>query len=510
MKRSAAWAVTAILAISCAQAQGPASKPDEKTSGIVLKLNEYKSRGVTKESNAARDIVVLFDSKRMNLPEDVLKALGITANEKRKTYVDLYTFLLRHYPQGVNNVSNAGWNDEAKTRNTLWVKEDCPAAFEWIEENGWALDAAVKALEKPGFFIPIPLEAESWGIYDFSGKRSLGTWREFANALSARSLYRWRSGDKVGSANDIQAIVRLGIGIGNGISTSDALVGNAIAGRAWRNLAIIASMGDLNVKDAQFLLDMFTEYQRISFGKVIGVGEKLLFEHACQRAAKGHTKEFIQVFFDLPDEAAEWPVIDRGDFDKTDWNTAAKANAALNERAAVGFDAKEYLEGLKILKKLEEEVLAVRNEAPPPPGENREWQRQDGFERARLGKLLKRKEGEKIEAYSARVATLFSDIEYLPGILDLAWRVNQHHDLACVALALAGYKAEKGRYPESLDTLSPKWLEKIPKDHFSGKELIYRRENGGCIIYSVDINGVDDGGADIGGGKKGDLVVQLK
>ncbi|HVU28592.1 MAG TPA: hypothetical protein VHG71_12755 [Verrucomicrobiae bacterium] len=82
-----------------------------------------------------------------------------------------------------------------------------------------------------------------------------------------------------------------------------------------------------------------------------------------------------------------------------------------------------------------------------------------------------------------------------------AWQVAAHNQTlvneAQVACALERYRIANGNYPETLDTLAPKFIEKIPHDIIGGEQLIYRRANGGkFLLYSIGWNEKDDGGAD--------------
>ena len=45
-----------------------------------------------------------------------------------------------------------------------------------------------------------------------------------------------------------------------------------------------------------------------------------------------------------------------------------------------------------------------------------------------------------------------------------------------------------------MDALAPKYLKEIPGDIFSGKALIYRITEDGYLLYSVGVNGQDEGG----------------
>lgn len=68
-------------------------------------------------------------------------------------------------------------------------------------------------------------------------------------------------------------------------------------------------------------------------------------------------------------------------------------------------------------------------------------------------------------------------------------------DLARVACALERYRLAHGGYPESLDKVTPQFIEKLPHDIINGKPLNYRlTDNGAFILYSVGWNEKDDNG----------------
>jgi hypothetical protein len=76
-------------------------------------------------------------------------------------------------------------------------------------------------------------------------------------------------------------------------------------------------------------------------------------------------------------------------------------------------------------------------------------------------------------------------------------------DLARAAIALERYRLAHGGYPESLDALSPQFMEKVPHDVIGGGPLHYRRDppsqsstaaGGQFVLYSAGWNERDDGG----------------
>ena len=68
-------------------------------------------------------------------------------------------------------------------------------------------------------------------------------------------------------------------------------------------------------------------------------------------------------------------------------------------------------------------------------------------------------------------------------------------NLARVAIALERYRLAHGQYPDSLDTLTPQFVTRLPHDIIDGHQLHYQRTTGGqFILYSVGWNETDDGG----------------
>ena len=61
-------------------------------------------------------------------------------------------------------------------------------------------------------------------------------------------------------------------------------------------------------------------------------------------------------------------------------------------------------------------------------------------------------------------------------------------------LALRLFRQDRGRFPDRLDELVPQYLAATPVDPFSDQPLVYRRGDGGFVLYSVGPDGTDDGG----------------
>ncbi len=85
----------------------------------------------------------------------------------------------------------------------------------------------------------------------------------------------------------------------------------------------------------------------------------------------------------------------------------------------------------------------------------------------------------------------------LTGLDWLVVRKTEHDAAIAVArvgLGLKLFKQKNGAYSDTLDKLTPEFLDTIPVDPFTGKALIYRKAEAGFILYSLGPNQQDDNG----------------
>jgi hypothetical protein len=67
----------------------------------------------------------------------------------------------------------------------------------------------------------------------------------------------------------------------------------------------------------------------------------------------------------------------------------------------------------------------------------------------------------------------------------------------CTALAVTieKYRSRHGQLPQSPGELKPEFIEEIPTDPFTGKELLYLQNENGFTVYGTGIDGRDDSGS---------------
>jgi hypothetical protein len=63
-----------------------------------------------------------------------------------------------------------------------------------------------------------------------------------------------------------------------------------------------------------------------------------------------------------------------------------------------------------------------------------------------------------------------------------------------VMVAVERFRLARGRWPEAIDTLVPRFLEAVPIDPFTGRELILKKLGDGIVIYSLGADQTDNDG----------------
>jgi len=73
-------------------------------------------------------------------------------------------------------------------------------------------------------------------------------------------------------------------------------------------------------------------------------------------------------------------------------------------------------------------------------------------------------------------------------------------------LALRFFQSEEGQGPARLEHIVPKHLQHVPIDPFSGQPVVYRVQGTNWLVYSVGVDGADDGGKPVGRSVSGTLT----
>ncbi len=90
---------------------------------------------------------------------------------------------------------------------------------------------------------------------------------------------------------------------------------------------------------------------------------------------------------------------------------------------------------------------------------------------------------------------MFSGEAFEAKIIGRTAEAEATRRMTITAITLKRYQLKYGNYPSSLGDLVPQFVSSIPRDPIDGKPLRYRRMTDGTfILYSIGLNGKDDGG----------------
>lgn len=373
--------------------------------------------------------------------------------------------------------------DEADVWNDLLSGGDVHADLEpWLERNRAALELIVQASRKPRLYVPLESTQSPPMLLNALG--GLATVRHAGVALALRAATRMRRGDLDGAWEDALAchrLARLGSQIPTILGQLEAISTDAWAARVGTALACHEKFAPQQERK------MLSDLSALGpIGDVVGSLDR------CERMVM---LDSVQVVYRtvMMGQAAE---IDTGG--TLDWNEMMRYGNQWYD---------EMIRPMRLPR------FGGRRQAM-----REYWDQFDALERrmesAKPRLLIERLGGRATrKAFSRSVMDLILSM-HLPSLQ----RAQTLEDSARMALevermaaALACFKADKGRWPASLDELVPDLLPAVPVDLFSDKPLVYKPAADGYVLYSLGGNQKDDGGvrsdkpAD-----EGDIVAEVR
>ena len=88
-------------------------------------------------------------------------------------------------------------------------------------------------------------------------------------------------------------------------------------------------------------------------------------------------------------------------------------------------------------------------------------------------------------------------IIFMPALSSVTKTIHNEAGLregVLIGITLELYRREHGDWPDALSALSPTYLPSIPVDRLTGAPVKYRVKDAGPVVYSVGVDGDDDGG----------------
>lgn len=443
----------------------------------VAALNERLSAGVTSEDNANVAIWRILGpnppSDGTEIPPGYFEKMGITPPPAEGHY---YTGLQAYADRAVGPGGGKVALEILPRRvQRPWVASQSRGFVDWLDANAEPLDALRAAVEKPQYYNPLlPQQAEkgTWGVVypGFAARR------EMASALTARAMLRLGQGDTAEAWQDLLACYRLGRQVRQGGTLLETLIGIAIEQVAFRGAAVFL---DAAKPDAQALEGCLRDLFELPAGRPMGAQVELaerfwLLDYIMQIDRFG--------FSQVPTYDEDFKLVNNGIRDKAlngiDWDPALELANAKTDRLVAIFRVPNRAERVRRM---------VRLQAEARPHYTR-------FVRGKGGAALKAATTASDRGRVLGEMLCAGSLTMMGKVMDAADRIRQTFDVLTTAFAVAWHQRVNGRYPESLAELVPTVLESVPADVFSGKDLIYKPDANGFLLYGVGVNGIDDGG----------------
>ncbi len=360
-----------------------------------------------------------------------------------------------------------------------WASNEHPEITAWLEVNRKAIALFVEGTSRPKYFSPMIPPKTDRGSEGLMNVLLPGTdlCRTMAWALAARAMVYAGHGHPDAAWQDLLACHRLARLMSQGGTTIEFLVGCAIEQSAvFGDLAYLERANP----DTKHLEGYIHDLQRlppfVDLGEKITTAERfMLLDSIMQIDARGIaylTNGSIDAFKKIP--------LREDDANGIDWDPALeKVNRWFDRLAAVSQD-RDRVSKASALDQLEKEAQQLKQQVDTPG-----WV----AEKIKGAKDTAKGRGEAVA--DVLIAYMTPAVKKLNEAADRTTQVDRN---LILAFALAWYHRDTGRYPASLQELTPKYIDAVPMDIFSGKALIYRPAGNGYLLYSVGANGRDDGG----------------
>lgn len=367
-----------------------------------------------------------------------------------------------------------------KLSSAPWTAEEYPEIAGWLKEYNPVLDLFGVAVRKPNFVC--------WRKRpDLGGccmvlLPDVQANRDFARNLQVRIPYKIGQGDLDGAWYDLMSMLLISrkhylhdeIFVVN-------LVGIAMEGVGYNSLETILKHGNPTAEQLErFAADLAVLPRRaaLNFDR-----EELIAYDVLYQIARGDRSILQPDLFDQED--TRLTALKYLSYLPIDYNIAGKRIAEFHQT-----DGKTFHDSGVILNSMTTKKLVERREEKLRKINNRFG---NIFHSEIWSIPLIRTRSNLIADYL--ICCFSSAFEAVDTALK---RCNANLSLAEIAIALERYERAKGEYPETLQTLVPKYLDEIPLDPFTNrKTLTYRRTpdaESPYLLYSFGPNGKDDNG----------------
>lgn len=439
-------------------------------------INALLGEGVTRENNAG---VLLVEALGTSMDEVTLELWKLSPLPQEQQLVYVHRFASRQKELTVDEQKSLDSAFES-CRETPWNEH--PILTPWLQQSQRCLDIVEAACARDRCFFPLVSEKSPPEALDAMPFSLIGATRLASETLLVRAMQAAGAGEFDKALADIHRARQLARFVAQQ-QTDIALLGAVfMEARALRSCAGMATHAGLTPNQLQRLRQEIESLPALPAGDPRRRQvEQMLLLDMLMMCIRGDSARVLQLLGSPLDPQA---VVDPGDFARMDWNLLLRA---VN---------RTFLEAHRITElPLDQQApafdrlleAAIREKVPGGLGG-------DGLAEGKevLNDFLKRRPGETPEAFADRLARwlVLGNPALSKRMARIVVRGSLDRPIALLVLRLAAHKSAHGAYPDRLADLGGDPL----LDPLSGRELLYRRQQQGFVLYSVGINGNDDGG----------------
>jgi len=466
---------------------GPVKK--DGTVNYMAYLNAKHSKGVTKANNAAIPLIKIFGPDFLPPMErrKICEILKIEPPSKGGKY---FITLDDYIEKTLSNEDATAWKKRdhlTKATTKAWKAKQHPVIAGWLKVNNGTMKATLVAMRRAGYYMPLVSGDPKDESMITLALPDVLSYRNMGNALVARAMLEFDSGDTRSAWADLMAARHLARRVGSGYSMTECFVAMAIEAKTCSGCRAMAGSGKLSGAQARaFFADMQRLGSLSDIVDVIDEGERFAKLDMVMMMARTASKKGLKGIVD-PKGAVEGmtPRVRSLEWDEVlmkmnpwyDSFVAAARQKTFKARttalAAHDRRGKEYEKPIERLHSLMEFLLMHYGDSA----------------------IQKGKEPMTLREVSQTIGDIMAAM-FTPGIsraVVLRDRATAQGKLTEVAMALAAYKAEKKAYPDKLSQLAPGYLKKVPDDLFIDKPFGYKKTDKGYVLYSIGENMKYDG-----------------
>lgn len=470
----------------------------------VAALNERCKKGVTPENNAA----VLFwramgpGEINPDMRDRYFKMLDMKPLPQKGDYfIPFGDYVQRlkdandpRAPKPAADGHDTSY-DQLNAAKRPWSSQEFPALAGWLADNEMPLALLIEASKRPRRYDPLLCSGTDEGLVAVLLPQ-LNVYREQARALVSRANLRVKEGKIDEAWEDLVACHRLARLVGQGPTLVEVLVAIAMDGIAGEgDQAILQSPALRSDQIAKMRKDLAKLPPMPKMSERFDLTERYMFLD-CMASVVRNGISSITVLMGNPlagggkSKTLTELLMDDATGTAIDWDLILRMGNSWYDRLVAACRIPTRSKKREELNKFDRDIKELTVDTKDPKS----------LALARLTKTPR-------QAVSQRIGNVFVSMfsPALSAAANAEDRGAMQFEVTKLGFALAAYRADHSAYPKQLRDLVPEYIAKVPGDVFAKDgPPHYKPQGTGYLIYSVGINGKDDGGRDYNDRKEGE------